>query len=176
MTKAGLSGVGPASTRRCSLLQGGHWPSSLSNTAWQFLHVLLLPVNLSTIMLLAAEIIATNCVAALQVSKACTSICMWVRAMHLYHTVALGVAPKRAALAAAQESLDNTMAQLADAQAKLQVSAGAITVAHRKGHQRIALPIPEGAHVHFPEASAIDELQPSSSSRALSGSRLYQLE
>ena len=63
-----------------------------------------------------------RCLAALQVSKACTSICMWVRAMHLYHTVALGVAPKRAALAAAQESLDNTMAQLADAQAKLQVS------------------------------------------------------
>lgn len=26
-----------------------------------------------------------------KVSKACTSICMWVRAMHLYHTVALGV-------------------------------------------------------------------------------------
>lgn len=26
-----------------------------------------------------------------RVSKACTSICMWVRAMHLYHTVALGV-------------------------------------------------------------------------------------
>eukprot|EP00878_Enallax_costatus_P026745 GHUV01028731.1.p1 GENE.GHUV01028731.1~~GHUV01028731.1.p1 ORF type:complete len:246 (+),score=81.19 GHUV01028731.1:596-1333(+) len=26
-----------------------------------------------------------------KVSKACTSICMWVRAMYLYHTVALGV-------------------------------------------------------------------------------------
>lgn len=26
-----------------------------------------------------------------KVSKACTSICMWVRAMHLYHTVSLGV-------------------------------------------------------------------------------------
>lgn len=26
-----------------------------------------------------------------KVSKACTSICMWVRAMHLYHNVALGV-------------------------------------------------------------------------------------
>jgi hypothetical protein len=26
-----------------------------------------------------------------RVSKACTSICMWVRAMHLYHTVALAV-------------------------------------------------------------------------------------
>ncbi|KAK9803422.1 hypothetical protein WJX72_010826 [[Myrmecia] bisecta] len=54
-----------------------------------------------------------------KVSKACTSICMWVRAMHLYHTVALGVAPKRAALAAAQAQLDNTLKQLAEAQAKL---------------------------------------------------------
>ncbi|WIA11828.1 hypothetical protein OEZ85_011917 [Tetradesmus obliquus] len=54
-----------------------------------------------------------------RVSKACTSICMWVRAMHLYHTVALGVAPKRAALAAAQESLDKTLAELANAQARL---------------------------------------------------------
>ncbi|KAF6265909.1 dynein heavy chain 2 [Scenedesmus sp. NREL 46B-D3] len=54
-----------------------------------------------------------------RVSKACTSICMWVRAMHLYHTVALGVAPKRAALAAAQESLDKTLAELASAQARL---------------------------------------------------------
>jgi hypothetical protein len=26
-----------------------------------------------------------------KVSKACTSICMWVRAMHLYHTVSLSV-------------------------------------------------------------------------------------
>lgn len=110
-----------------------------------------------------------------KVSKACTSICMWVRAMHLYHTVSLGVselgrqlqqmrvhkqpcvwrdsgrhynkacqrlrhlsqtcscmyvtgchcaggmqvAPKRAALAAAQESLDRTLAELSGAQARL---------------------------------------------------------
>jgi dynein heavy chain len=31
-----------------------------------------------------------------KVSKACTSICMWVRAMHLYHSVALGVSRVRA--------------------------------------------------------------------------------
>lgn len=30
-----------------------------------------------------------------KVSKACTSICQWVRAMHLYHFVAKGVEPKR---------------------------------------------------------------------------------
>ncbi len=51
-----------------------------------------------------------------KVSRACTSICMWVRAMHLYHTVALSVAPKRAALAAAQATLDTTLADLAAAQ------------------------------------------------------------
>ena len=55
-----------------------------------------------------------------QVSKACTSICMWARAMHKYHTVALSVAPKRAALAQAQGQLDATLAELAAAQAKLQ--------------------------------------------------------
>ena len=38
-------------------------------------------------------------------SKACTSICMWVRAMHKYHFVAKGVEPKRRALAEAQEEL-----------------------------------------------------------------------
>lgn len=30
-----------------------------------------------------------------KVSKACTSICQWVRAMHDYHFVAKGVEPKR---------------------------------------------------------------------------------
>lgn len=46
---------------------------------------------------------------------------MWARAMHKYHTVALSVAPKRAALAQAQSQLDSTLAELAAAQAKLQV-------------------------------------------------------
>ncbi|EFJ44216.1 dynein heavy chain 2 [Volvox carteri f. nagariensis] len=55
-----------------------------------------------------------------KVSKACTSICMWVRAMYVYHNVALSVAPKRAALAAAQQQLDATMEALKGAQAKLQ--------------------------------------------------------
>lgn len=39
--------------------------------------------------------------------------------MYVYHNVALSVAPKRAALAAAQAQLDATMAALAGAQAKL---------------------------------------------------------
>lgn len=55
-----------------------------------------------------------------KVSKACKSICMWVRAMYIYHNVALQVEPKRQALAAAQAELDETMAQLEQAQAKLQ--------------------------------------------------------
>ncbi len=53
-----------------------------------------------------------------KVSLACTSICMWVRAMHLYHNVALSVAPKRAALAAAQEQLNATMEALRGAQVR----------------------------------------------------------
>jgi dynein heavy chain len=53
-----------------------------------------------------------------KVSRACTSICMWVRAMHLYNTVALSVAPKRAALAAAQATLDKTLADLTAAQVR----------------------------------------------------------
>ncbi|KAF5829736.1 dynein heavy chain and region D6 of dynein motor-domain-containing protein [Dunaliella salina] len=54
-----------------------------------------------------------------KVSKACTSICMWVRAMYVYHNVALQVAPKREALQNAQNELSETMKQLAEAQAKL---------------------------------------------------------
>ena len=33
-----------------------------------------------------------------RVSKACTSICQWVRAMHKYHFVAKAVAPKRVSI------------------------------------------------------------------------------
>lgn len=46
---------------------------------------------------------------------------MWARAMYKYHTVALSVAPKRAALAEAQSQLDATLADLQAAQSKLQV-------------------------------------------------------
>ncbi|KAI5076359.1 hypothetical protein GOP47_0008424 [Adiantum capillus-veneris] len=54
-----------------------------------------------------------------RVSKACTSICMWARAMHAYYLVCLVVAPKRAQLAIAQAQLDATMQMLNGAQAKL---------------------------------------------------------
>ncbi|CAM6094963.1 unnamed protein product [Calypogeia fissa] len=54
-----------------------------------------------------------------RVSKACTSICMWVRAMHSYYLVCKVVAPKRAMLAEAQAVLDSVLKQLHDAQQKL---------------------------------------------------------
>jgi dynein heavy chain len=53
-------------------------------------------------------------------SKACTAVCMWVRAMHKYHFVALGVAPKRAALAEAEAELEVVMGKLKIAQKTLQ--------------------------------------------------------
>jgi len=52
-------------------------------------------------------------------SKACTAICMWVRAMHKYHNVALGVEPKKKLLAEATASLEKTLATLKIAQDKL---------------------------------------------------------
>nr|XP_029134611.1 dynein heavy chain 6, axonemal [Labrus bergylta] len=55
-----------------------------------------------------------------KVSKACKSMCMWVRAMDLYSKVLKEVGPKRAKLAMAQEELDMTMATLKEKQQKLQ--------------------------------------------------------
>merc|ERR1719478_1093270 len=40
------------------------------------------------------------------VSKACTAMCQWVRAMNKYHFVAFEVEPKRQALRGAQDELD----------------------------------------------------------------------
>uniref|UniRef100_A0A3Q3STI9 Dynein, axonemal, heavy chain 1 n=1 Tax=Mastacembelus armatus TaxID=205130 RepID=A0A3Q3STI9_9TELE len=54
-----------------------------------------------------------------KVSKACTSICQWVRAMHVYHFVAKAVKPKRQALKEAQEDLAVTQRILDDAKEKL---------------------------------------------------------
>ncbi|XP_060076356.1 dynein axonemal heavy chain 1-like, partial [Ylistrum balloti] len=54
-----------------------------------------------------------------KVSKACTSLCMWTRAMHKYHFVAKGVAPKREKLRVAQEELAITQKILDEAKARL---------------------------------------------------------
>ena len=55
-----------------------------------------------------------------KVSKACTSICQWVRAMHKYHFVAKGVAPKREALRIATAELEETQKILDKARRQLQ--------------------------------------------------------
>ena len=54
-----------------------------------------------------------------KVSKACTSLCLWVCAMHKYYNVARMVEPKKKALAEAQVELDETLAKLAGAQKEL---------------------------------------------------------
>ncbi|XP_008252409.2 dynein axonemal heavy chain 6 [Oryctolagus cuniculus] len=54
-----------------------------------------------------------------KVSKACKSMCMWVRAMDLYSRVVKEVEPKRQKLRAAQAELDVTMATLREKQALL---------------------------------------------------------
>ncbi|KAG2466381.1 DYH6 protein, partial [Polypterus senegalus] len=54
-----------------------------------------------------------------KVSKACKSMCMWVRAMDLYSRVAKEVEPKRQKAAAAQAELDATKALLAEKQGRL---------------------------------------------------------
>jgi dynein heavy chain len=53
------------------------------------------------------------------VSKACTAMCQWVRAMHKYHFVAKGVEPKRILLAASSAELAEVTARLTEWQAKL---------------------------------------------------------
>ncbi|XP_025054886.1 dynein heavy chain 6, axonemal [Alligator sinensis] len=54
-----------------------------------------------------------------KVSKACRSMCMWVRAMDLYSRVVKEVEPKRQKFNAAQAELDATMATLQEKQRKL---------------------------------------------------------
>ncbi|RDD38836.1 Dynein heavy chain 1, axonemal [Trichoplax sp. H2] len=55
-----------------------------------------------------------------RVSKACTSICQWVRAMYKYHFVAKNVAPKRERLQEAQADLVETQRILEEAKSRLQ--------------------------------------------------------
>ncbi|KAJ3125137.1 Dynein heavy chain 1, axonemal [Nowakowskiella sp. JEL0407] len=54
-----------------------------------------------------------------RVSKAATSMCQWVRAMEKYYWVSKGVAPKRARLQEAQESLEQTLKMLAELKKKM---------------------------------------------------------
>ncbi|XP_026131005.1 dynein heavy chain 1, axonemal isoform X1 [Carassius auratus] len=70
-----------------------------------------------------------------KVSKACTSICQWVRAMHVYHFVARAVEPKRQALQEAQEDLDVTQRILDDAKEKLAAVEEGIATLQAKYHE-----------------------------------------
>ncbi|KAI9349443.1 dynein heavy chain and region D6 of dynein motor-domain-containing protein [Zopfochytrium polystomum] len=54
-----------------------------------------------------------------RVSKAATSMCQWVRAMEKYYWVSKSVAPKRARLQEAQESLDETLKTVAELKKKM---------------------------------------------------------
>ncbi|KAG5875162.1 hypothetical protein JTB14_033739 [Gonioctena quinquepunctata] len=54
-----------------------------------------------------------------KVSKACTSLCMWIHAMFKYYFVNKAVAPKKAALKQANEELAHTERILAEAKAKM---------------------------------------------------------
>ncbi|XP_038627172.1 dynein heavy chain 1, axonemal [Tachyglossus aculeatus] len=71
-------------------------------------------------------------IAIAKVSKACTSICQWVRAMHRYHFVAKGVAPKRRALHEAQQDLAATQKVLDVAKQRLQEVEDGIIVLQAK--------------------------------------------
>ncbi|XP_029991393.1 dynein heavy chain 1, axonemal [Sphaeramia orbicularis] len=73
-----------------------------------------------------------------KVSKACTSICEWVRAMHTYHFVAKGVEPKRQALKEAQEDLAVTQRILDDAMEKLAAVEGGIATLQAKYEDCVA--------------------------------------
>uniref|UniRef100_A0AAR2J4M4 Dynein, axonemal, heavy chain 1 n=1 Tax=Pygocentrus nattereri TaxID=42514 RepID=A0AAR2J4M4_PYGNA len=73
-----------------------------------------------------------------KVSKACTSICQWVRAMHVYHFVAKAVEPKRQALAEAQEDLAVTQRILDEAKKKLAAVEEGIAALQAKYHDCLA--------------------------------------
>ncbi|XP_068442262.1 dynein axonemal heavy chain 1 [Clinocottus analis] len=73
-----------------------------------------------------------------KVSKACTSICQWVRAMHKFHFVAKGVEPKRQALHEAQEDLAVTQGILDDAKEKLAVVESGVAALQAKYQECLA--------------------------------------
>nr|XP_013047409.2 dynein axonemal heavy chain 1 isoform X1 [Anser cygnoides]XP_047928500.1 dynein axonemal heavy chain 1 isoform X1 [Anser cygnoides]XP_047928502.1 dynein axonemal heavy chain 1 isoform X1 [Anser cygnoides]XP_047928506.1 dynein axonemal heavy chain 1 isoform X1 [Anser cygnoides] len=73
-----------------------------------------------------------------KVSKACTSICQWVRAMHKYHFVAKVVEPKRRAWREAEEDLRATQQVLEAAKERLRDVESGIAVLQAKYKSCIA--------------------------------------
>ncbi|EDV29711.1 uncharacterized protein TRIADDRAFT_18356 [Trichoplax adhaerens] len=70
-------------------------------------------------------------------SKACKSMCMWVRACDLYAKVYREVEPKRIRLAAAEAELDETNKALAEKQARLAEVENEIAFLHAKYEQSV---------------------------------------
>ncbi|NXR16043.1 DYH1 protein, partial [Semnornis frantzii] len=73
-----------------------------------------------------------------KVSKACTSICQWVRAMHKYHFVAKAVKPKQQALQEAEEDLHATQQILEEAKERLREVEDRIAILQAKYNTCIA--------------------------------------
>ncbi|XP_062864847.1 dynein axonemal heavy chain 6 isoform X2 [Trichomycterus rosablanca] len=73
-----------------------------------------------------------------KVSKACKSMCMWVRAMGLYSRVLKEVGPKREKLATAQAELDATMTTLREKQEKLREVENQIRVLQEQFNSSVA--------------------------------------
>ncbi|NWU63519.1 DYH1 protein, partial [Pterocles burchelli] len=67
-----------------------------------------------------------------KVSKACTSVCQWVRAMHKYHFVAKAVEPKQRALQEAEEDLRATQQVLEEAKERLREAEDGLAVLQAK--------------------------------------------
>uniref|UniRef100_G1MWR4 Dynein axonemal heavy chain 1 n=1 Tax=Meleagris gallopavo TaxID=9103 RepID=G1MWR4_MELGA len=73
-----------------------------------------------------------------KVSKACTSICQWVRAMHKYHFAAKVVEPKRQAWREAEEDLRATQQVLEEAKQRLKDVESGIAILQAKYNSCIA--------------------------------------
>ncbi|XP_072239156.1 dynein axonemal heavy chain 1 [Leuresthes tenuis] len=69
-----------------------------------------------------------------EVSKVCTPLCQWVRAMHAYHFVAKAVEPKQQALQEAQKHLTATQNVLNDGKKRLTAVEGSIATLQAKYH------------------------------------------
>jgi dynein heavy chain len=73
-----------------------------------------------------------------RVSTAATSMCQWVRAMEKYFWVAKSVAPKRAQLAEAQETLDVTLKALGELKRKMRESEISIVEMEKRYTESVA--------------------------------------
>ncbi|XP_044749962.1 dynein axonemal heavy chain 1-like [Coccinella septempunctata] len=73
-----------------------------------------------------------------KISKACTSLCMWVHAMYKFYFVNKSVAPKKAALKQAEEDLAKTMAALAEAKKRMKAVMDGLEILQKQLAEKIA--------------------------------------